>query len=192
MASYPYAYGRELYYLNPIPETCPVCDSFIAAAFVEARITEWDQWGEEGEPFATTIHGAYLCARKDCGEMFVVVYRRNEGGGDMRTATYPTLAKAPEILDEIREVSPQFAEIFTQAAAAESYRLTDIAGAGYRKALEYLIKDFAIKEHPDKAANIRDGALARVIDTYVEDGNVKACAKRATWLGNDETHYTRK
>ena len=27
---------------------------------------------------------------------------------------------------------------------------------------------------------------------YVDDSKLKGCAKRAAWLGNDETHYTRK
>lgn len=31
-----------------------------------------------------------------------------------------------------------------------------------------------------------------VIDNYVTDVNLKACAKRAAWLGNDETHYVKK
>ena len=31
-----------------------------------------------------------------------------------------------------------------------------------------------------------------MIGQYVEDANIKACAKRAVWLGNDETHYVKK
>lgn len=34
--------------------------------------------------------------------------------------------------------------------------------------------------------------LAKCIDDYVDDAMVKAVAKRAVWLGNDETHYVRK
>jgi hypothetical protein len=30
------------------------------------------------------------------------------------------------------------------------------------------------------------------IDKYVTDPNVKICAVRATWLGNDETHYVHR
>ena len=26
----------------------------------------------------------------------------------------------------------------------------------------------------------------------MDNGNVKTCAKRAAWLGNDETHFVRK
>ena len=30
------------------------------------------------------------------------------------------------------------------------------------------------------------------INDYVTDTNIKECARRATWLGNDETHYERR
>ena len=34
--------------------------------------------------------------------------------------------------------------------------------------------------------------LGHCIDTYISNPSVKAVAKRAAWLGNDETHYVRK
>lgn len=30
-----------------------------------------------------------------------------------------------------------------------------------------------------------------MIQTKIQDPNLKNCAERATWLGNDETHYLR-
>lgn len=34
--------------------------------------------------------------------------------------------------------------------------------------------------------------LGHCINEFVLDENIKACAKRATWLENDETHYVKK
>tara|TARA_R110000850_G_scaffold183823_1_gene309402 strand:+ start:158 stop:367 length:210 start_codon:yes stop_codon:yes gene_type:complete len=34
--------------------------------------------------------------------------------------------------------------------------------------------------------------LGACINEYVNDANVKVCASRAAWIGNDETHYVRK
>ena len=59
-------------------------------------------------------------------------------------------------------------------------------------ALEFLIKDYACLENPDKEEVIKKTLLGKCINEYILDSNVKACAKRATWLGNDETHYVRK
>ena len=30
------------------------------------------------------------------------------------------------------------------------------------------------------------------IKKYINDHNIKECASRAAWIGNDETHYERK
>jgi len=32
-------------------------------------------------------------------------------------------------------------------------------------------------------------SISQVIKNYIDDDNLKQCAKRATWLGNDHTHY---
>jgi hypothetical protein len=67
-----------------------------------------------------------------------------------------------------------------------------VCGVGYRKALEFLIKDYLIRKCPDDRAAIEDKQLGKVIESYVEDRNIKEVAKRAAWLGNDETHYKRR
>jgi hypothetical protein len=66
-----------------------------------------------------------------------------------------------------------------------------ICGVGYRKALEFLVKDYLIKQRPTDQAAIESGALGQCINTYVTDPNIKQVAERAAWLGNDETHYKR-
>ena len=82
--------------------------------------------------------------------------------------------------------------IYNQAFAAEQQNLTEICGVGYRKALEFLIKDFAIKNTPDKKEEIEKKLLGKCIADYIDDNRIKSVAKRAVWLGNDETHYVRK
>jgi hypothetical protein len=67
-----------------------------------------------------------------------------------------------------------------------------VCGVGYRKALEFLIKDYLIRKCPDDRAAIEDKQVGQVIESYVEDRNIKEVAKRAAWLGNDETHYKRR
>jgi len=88
-------------------------------------------------------------------------------------------------------------EIYNEAKAAEEMKLLQIAGAGYRKALEFLVKDFCINEQPNDAkrtAEITRSSLMAVIQTHVRNTDIQAAAsaERAAWLGNDETHYSRK
>ncbi len=55
-----------------------------------------------------------------------------------------------------------------------------------------LVKDFCISQRPADEAVIRAKPLSSCIRDFVDNGRVKECAERATWLGNDETHYERR
>ena len=92
----------------------------------------------------------------------------------------------------IEEVSPSFCEIYNQAYAAEQMDLDQVCGVGYRKALEFLIKDYLISLNPDKEDKIKNKLLGNCIKDDVTDTNIKIVSERAAWLGNDETHYVRK
>lgn len=99
---------------------------------------------------------------------------------------------APTISKEISQVSPSFYGLYKQALAAEHHGLTDVFGMALRKALEFLIKDYAISKNPNEETAIKAGLLGTVIKKHVSDPNIKICAERAVWLGNDETHYERR
>lgn len=92
----------------------------------------------------------------------------------------------------IKSISPKFYEIFNQSKTAESTRLKEICGMGYRKSLEYLIKDYAILKNPTEEDIIKSKSLKKCIDEYISYDQIKICAKGATFIGNDETHYIRK
>lgn len=98
----------------------------------------------------------------------------------------------PILPQEIKDLSPSFDKIYAQATQAEASGLDEIAGVGYRKAFEFLIKDFCISQSPEKESEIKGKFLGKVINDYIEDPNIITCSKRASWLGNDETHYIRK
>lgn len=104
----------------------------------------------------------------------------------------PETFNTPNISQVIINTSESFEKIFMQASEAESRQLDELAGIDYRKALEYLIKDYCISIKPEKEEDIKPNQLSRVINNYVTDENLKNCANRAVWLGNDETHYIRK
>src|SRR5262249_28275114 len=104
----------------------------------------------------------------------------------------PFTLATPEFSSAITSLSSNFVSIFTEAHTAEQHGLTLICGAGYRKALEFLVKDYVIKKAPAETAAIKRMPLAACITKYIESPNVKQVARRAAWLGNDETHYERK
>lgn len=110
---------------------------------------------------------------------------------DIALYAYPVTLLPPEPRPGVSEVSPMFVEIYAQAFAAERYDLAHIAGVGYRKALEFLIKDFLKQQSPSEADVIEGKFLGKCISDHVDDPMLKTTAERAAWLGNDEAHYTR-
>lgn len=62
---------------------------------------------------------------------------------------------------------------------------------GYRKALEFLVKDYLIHKFPEDADNIKAEFLGNSI-SRISDARIKTLASRSIWIGNDETHYVRR
>jgi hypothetical protein len=91
-------------------------------------------------------------------------------------------------------MSPEFVEIYKQAKEAQDNGLTQVCGPGYRKAFEFLIKDYAKSKVAEEATRkaIEATFAGTVVKDYIGDVRAQAVAKRALWLGNDETHYLRK
>ncbi len=108
----------------------------------------------------------------------------------------PNIPEELKISNNLKEVSLSFYKIYRDAILSESYGLIEICGVGYRKALEFLIKDFII-QRADKLGITdinkiaQSTKLGKLIDDYITDYDIKEAAKRAAWLGNDETHYYR-
>ena len=92
----------------------------------------------------------------------------------------------------IHSLSPDFVTIYNQALEAEHLELDQISGIGYRKSLEFLIKDFLIKHQGIDASKVKPTALGNCINTMIDNPQLKIVASRATWLGNDQTHYEQK
>jgi hypothetical protein len=178
------------YLLNEVPDRCPACGSY-----VELKIT--------GDYF--TANKDYLivfciCPRDDCKAPVLLNYKINAHYGmnsqqsfKFKSIFIPDGSKIKcKYGNEkiISDVSGSFVEIYNQAQQAECYGLDLICGAGYRKAFEYLIKDYVSKDNP--AEEIKDMPVNNVIEKYLNDSELKEIAKRAIWLGNDETHVVRK
>ncbi|MEK6899390.1 MAG: DUF4145 domain-containing protein [Nanoarchaeota archaeon] len=100
--------------------------------------------------------------------------------------------RSKEFPFEIKEISPMFTKIYGESEFAEQENLSEICGVGYRKSLEFLIKDYLIKKYPEKEEEIKRNLLGKCINELIENPKIKEIAQRASWLGNDETHYHRK
>lgn len=85
----------------------------------------------------------------------------------------------------IENLSPEFTDIYNQSFQAETEGLYKIASTGYRKAMEFLVKDYLIKTNPAKSEKIKKKSLSACIKE-IDNSNIKTLAEESSWLGNDE------
>jgi len=172
-------------YVADTPDECPVCHHGIEPKYL-AYTRDADAGGMRD------LQIVFVCPRKECRAAFIAYYRERFARDSRQFVEFclPWAPKTPDVPKLVAEVSPRFAEVYQQADAASSYRLDEVAGGGYRKALEVLIKDFLI------AKGIKDDDT--VIKMNLHDA-IKAMPSEvvtnlaffAKLLGNDETHYYR-
>ncbi|MGT2761928.1 hypothetical protein [Streptococcus intermedius] len=92
----------------------------------------------------------------------------------------------------LREYAPRFTEFYSEAVEAEKLGLENIAGTGYRSAIECLIKDYALHFELDDRDYLADSKLSfnNAIDKYVEDDDLlKGALHFIRKVGNNYTHW---
>lgn len=142
---------------------------------------------DEADVFAN-----YLCTI--CKRVFTGYYKQQITAGITALVRFTPRRQIMQktFSDYIQEVSCDFCTIYNQAYAALQNELGEIAGVGYRKALEFLVKDYAIYLNPSDRERIAKLPLSKCITDYIDNKRIKRLATASAWLGNDETHYERK
>lgn len=165
-----------------VPKRCPVCDLLMTA----------NTQGASLNPSTNELQAIHLCTNEDCRSYFIAYYRKTESNDyEVRKLEPPNLTQ-PSFPEFVREISLKFLEIYVQAHEAKERGLDHIAGPGYRKAFEFLVKDYAKSIDPSKGKEIDEAFAGKVVNEFISDTRVQAVAKRALWVGNDEVHYIRK
>ena len=170
--------------IDQYPPHCPVCLHAIGPIDTEQH------WLFEEH----RLEIVFRCPRPECEHYFVGRYSPIESKSRRYSLSeaVPLNVAQTERSGLIKEVSPDFVDIYREAEESDIRNLKLICGPGYRKALEFLIKDYLASLNPKRADEIRKMKLGKCISDLVQNDKVKEVAKRAAWLGNDETHYLRK
>lgn len=161
---------------------CPYCHAFVMPNFHFSAKKDNNVWN--------VFCG---CTNPKCKNSFVVEYEYDNQYVLSFKRVQPTPPLQQRIFDDaILHISSSFVEIYNQAFSAFQLGLSQICGIGFRKSIEYLIKDYAMLMFPCQSDTIKTKKLAQCINDYITDTRIKEVAKRAVWLGNDEAHYYRK
>lgn len=176
-------------YTIEIPDTCPHCGKNMESEQIDAVY----------DRVARTVALIFRCSINDCHKYFILEYSvtRDSIGSigsinELINYSYNGFQE-PAISENIRNLSPIFSETFIEATIAETKELTNISGIAYRKAFEFLVKDFASHQNPEEVEKIRKNSLNNVIDMfYKEMPKIKELLHITRRIGNDETHYYRE
>lgn len=167
-------------YQVDVPDACPICHRHSEIQVIGADLIDG----------GASVQAIFRCAYAACRQHFFCYY------GPPAHSTITSVRPVKPILSNFPEavsaISPAFLSVFAEAEEAAHLGLKQIAGPGYRKAFEFLIKDYAKSIAPERAAEIEAKFAGSIVNDFVADPRIQAVAKRSLWLGNDETHYLRK
>lgn len=166
-------------HLQELPHECPFCHKNITPAAL---------YGHKNE---LSMEVFMYCP--ECKQAFIGHYKVTSSNQyNYRGITTGGTIAGKDFSRTIRRVSPTFITVYNQALSAEQQNMNEICGVGYRKALEVLIKDYAILKQPEDEEKIERRPLGRAIEEFVDDVRVINVARRASWIGHDEVQYVKK
>jgi len=181
--------GIRIIEIDKLPERCPFCLELANPTLKGGNLNSSQSYISDS---LLVWEIFFICSNNSCQKAFICYYKRiGDNDFELINISNGSYVKT-KFPDEINSISPKFEEIYNQAYAAEQNRLLEICGCGYRKALEFLIKDYAISQNINERAEIEQKPLGKCIEKYFRDSKIEIASNRAIWLGNDETHFIRK
>lgn len=177
-----------------IEEYCPHCGKEVMPAVIYSAGTE--KHDAEYNEIAVLLR----CPRSECRKHNVQSFSYKKSTSSSSIISNMTRIKytfKPQLINdlpkEINETFTDFKSIYDQSLEAESLGLDQIAGIGFRKSLEFLIKSYALLRDPDSQSKIEKETLNNTIQNrYGDFPKIQKLAELAAWIGNDETHFVKK
>lgn len=164
------------------PDICPICQTRITPNLVAGA--------PGGRIYSGNLTVVFVCPNDACREMFLGYFEKRANVYSFLTCR-PFELPVPSLPEFVVRISENYCGIYAECLKAEAIGLKQVAGVGYRKALELLIKDYLISRRPEERLAIEAAPLADCIEIYVADNNVRDVARRAVWLGNQQNQYQR-
>lgn len=168
-----------------LPQKCNICyhdyfePEFLIGAFIK---------GDHNSLFMESV---FQCTNIKCNSLIIGYYKRINVHVHFELIKVAPIQIQEKIFSaEIKEVSPRFVNLFNQLFIAEQKDLEFILGIGYRKALEFLIKDFLVYIDPKAKDKIVNATLAYCLNK-IDYKNISVISNKVSWLGNEEEQYTR-
>ena len=171
----------NLKFIAEYPLECPHCNAYGTATIVAQSNILYDNY----------MYHLFILQNECCSGISQAVYKVRGGRGEL-IGLLPVVFATPSLPESLEKISPRFVKLYTQCFNAEQQGCFELAGSGYRNAIEVLVKDFAINELQASETEVTKKTLAKAIETYLPNINLAQSADVVRVLGNDHTHYERK
>ena len=169
---------------------CPICNNETPATILSDQSDSYGKY--------------YICKCQLCERLFFLhkatmyEYKQNKLIATNDIEYIFPYSNAEKVFSAtINQISNSFETLYNQASIVENIGLTDISGLAYRRAFEFLLRDFVCFLYPEKAEAIKsDNNFSNVVknrlpnDPIYED--IKELSLRAWWIGSDYAHYDKK
>lgn len=171
-----------------VPKICPICHMPQNPEILETKTS--------ADILEVQVETILLARCTNCNKYYLLPYTvigRNENLiYETKYSPYkPTLNIDLNFPEEIYNISERFVEIYKQSLTSEKLDLNELSGMGFRKSVEFLIKDYLIKINPDQKDKISSMHLGNAINK-IDNENIRSLAKTSNMLANDQVHYTVK
>lgn len=133
-----------------------------------------------------------ICTCTACSKYFSFIYEHYPEKELSYPVVYPPMSFTPYENKTLSEISPRFIDMYNQSLESEYNGHIELAAIGFRSSLEFLVKDFAIKELNKPFDEVSNKKLFDAISLYLKQEDLIKTADVVRILGNDYTHYKRK
>lgn len=174
------------------PNPCPFCN-VINSPDVHSGVYDLYPYDDDNDIEYKNAYIFFTCS--NCHESFMGIYTLSTPEINYQnpifslTKVFPNQLHFKEV-PEITAFSPSFVRIYSETLYAEQEGLAELTGMGFRKALEFLVRDYLVSLEPKTEESIRKLTFSDCIKKL--DVDLQEIAEGANWLSNDFVHYTKK
>lgn len=166
--------------------TCPRCGYGTDTPASECYLV---QLSDDGKESALIL--SFRC--NHCKKKYITInYVNTNDKSSLFGVSFPNVSCKPYENSRISSLSPQFIELYNQSLRAEFNGDIELAGFGFRAALEHLVKDYAIKNLKKEKDEVNQKPLYNCISEYLQDSDLIKTADVVRILGNDYAHSEKK
>ena len=181
-------YPSEYNFVLEITTLCPLCNHSSNPTIIYS-------YGYNKIGYMSEYSILSFC--ENCNGTFIMIGEYNSQNNTANfKGSFPKKPIKSDFSKRINSISEEFQIIFNQSEEVESLGYNHLAGIGYRKALEFIITDYLIflnKDDPDEIQILsKPNTTLNQKIMKIDNSKIKDTSKAASWIGNDETHYSKR